>query len=75
MFRAALAHANIAPEHSVHVGDHLIDDIEGAAAVGMHTLWVNFSGQPPNSSVAPSAEVARLAELPQAISELSRGVS
>ena len=35
----------VLPDHAVHVGDHPIDDIEGANRVGMHSIWVNFDGK------------------------------
>ncbi len=42
MFLAALARENLAPQQVLHIGDHPVDDIQGAQAVGMQTLWVNL---------------------------------
>ncbi len=46
MFLEAMHRAEVLPDHAVHVGDHPIDDIEGANRVGMHSIWVNFDGKP-----------------------------
>lgn len=43
MFVAALEHAGVAPHEALHIGDHPVDDMQGAQAVGMKTLWVNFA--------------------------------
>ena len=45
MFRRALARANVQPAQAVHVGDHPVDDIEGARNVGMATIWVRLAEQ------------------------------
>ena len=44
MFLEAMHRAEVLPDQAVHVGDHPIDDIEGANRVGMHSIWVNFDG-------------------------------
>ncbi|MDP6377989.1 MAG: HAD-IA family hydrolase [Pseudomonadales bacterium] len=67
MFHAALAHTAVQPHEAIHVGDHLVDDIAGAAGVGMHTIWVNMRGHELEGDVKPSAEVAGLDELMEAI--------
>jgi 16S rRNA (cytidine1402-2'-O)-methyltransferase len=68
MFRAALAHARSHPEEAVHVGDHLLDDIEGASGVGMHTIWVNLDRITPSEDAAtPSHVVHDLVDVPRRI--------
>lgn len=57
IFHAALDDAGVSPNQTVHIGDNWVDDIQGAAAVGMHTIWVNFSGAPA-PEVAPASKVA-----------------
>jgi len=65
MFRAALEHARSHPGEAVHVGDHLLDDIEGAAGVGMHTIWVNLDRiTPPENATSPSQVVHDLVDVP-----------
>jgi putative hydrolase of the HAD superfamily len=68
MFRAALEHTGAHPQETVHVGDHLVDDIHGAAEVGMHTIWVNLTGaQPPTDTAAPTDTVSRVPDIPAAV--------
>lgn len=44
LFRAACDYLELAPENVLHIGDHPIQDILGAARIGMKTVWVNRSG-------------------------------
>jgi len=68
MFQAALEKAGAAPAASIHVGDHLIDDIQGASAVGMHTIWVNLREHSlPDDATRPSHTVEVLQEIPAGI--------
>jgi putative hydrolase of the HAD superfamily len=47
----------------IHVGDHPVDDIQGAAELGIHTLWINHTREPFNGVIAPSAEVHSFRDL------------
>lgn len=70
MFERAMAHAGVNPCEAVHVGDHAVDDVQGAAAVGMATIWVNLFGadeEPP-----ATATVTRLDDIPSTVARLSR---
>ena len=69
MFQAALAHTGVDATAAVHVGDHPVDDIQGAREIGMHTVWVNHLGI--EGDVDATAEVGRLIELPAAIEGLA----
>lgn len=44
LFRAACDHLGLDPDSVLHIGDHPIQDILGAARVGMRTVWVNRTG-------------------------------
>ena len=57
IFRLALARLGVEPEHALHVGDDVREDIEGAAAIGMGALRLDRSRRDP-------AALATLAELP-----------
>jgi putative hydrolase of the HAD superfamily len=49
IFEAALAELDVAAEDAVFVGDRLVDDVAGAAAVGMttvHALWFRVDDGP-----------------------------
>ena len=75
MFEQALARAETTPTTAVHVGDHPIDDIQGASQVGMHTVLVELEGVEPhpgakNQEAEASARVTCLSELPATLAEL-----
>lgn len=84
MFERALARANVAPAQAVHVGDHPLDDVQGATAVGMAAIQVTYGTPPakPRSWLdasggtrdqpggAPAAIVSDLRDLPRTIAEL-----
>lgn len=71
MFERAIAHTGADPSSVVHVGDNPVDDIQGANAVGMRTVWVNLTNADRGTlPVQPDAEVTRLDELPRAIDAL-----
>jgi len=68
MFIAALERAGVKPEEALHVGDHPVDDMQGAQSAGLRTLWVNFSGQAwPLSSRKPDFMVNSLPEIAEAL--------
>jgi len=46
IFQRALEQLGVRPEQAVMVGDNYAHDIEGAAQVGMQTIWVNPTGAP-----------------------------
>lgn len=68
MFQRALAHAGVAAAQAVHVGDHLVDDVQGAREAGMATVWLN-RGQT-DEPVDADATVTSLAELPAALAAM-----
>lgn len=76
MFEAALAKTELAPDEVVHVGDHPINDVEGARRVGMRTLWVDLTASSPDAIVwpesVPAADVVvtDVRAIPDAIREL-----
>jgi HAD superfamily hydrolase (TIGR01549 family) len=73
MFHAALRHAGVAAADTIHVGDNLVDDIAGAAALGIHTIWTNHADHASvERSHEPTAIVNHLKDLPDAV-EIIRG--
>jgi len=61
MFNAPLEELSLRPSQAIHVGDHLVDDIQGANDVGMHSVWVNLTNQSRGSNDAqPTREVNNL---------------
>lgn len=64
MFVAALQKAGVAAQEALHIGDHPQDDIQGAQAVGMKTLWVNLEHKPwPDTIAPPDFTVTALAQI------------
>lgn len=63
IFQAALDEAGVGARETAHVGDDPRSDVQGAAAVGMRTVWVNASGAPWPGGPEPDAEVRRVGEL------------
>lgn len=71
MFLAPLESLNVRPEQAIHIGDNLIDDIQGANAVGMHSIWTNLRGEDrcPDDPM-PSREVRTLEDVAAAVASL-----
>src|SRR5262249_27691620 len=69
MFRAALTHASALPHQMIHVGDNPVDDIDGAAQLGIATIWVNLDRRSDETPPA-TRTVHRLHDIPQAIAEI-----
>ncbi len=67
MFEAALQHAGVAARQIVHVGDNPEHDIEGARAMGMHTVWMNSQGQDWPGGDRADQEIDNLLQRPDAI--------
>ncbi len=69
IFDLARALSGGQPADTWYIGDSLVNDIAGAAAVGWRTCWISapeerlIAGLP-----APDARIARLDELPQVLS-------
>ena len=57
MFQAALEHARVPAAAAVHVGDHLIDDVQGAQSVGMRTVWLDHGHSRAGPAVKITPEV------------------
>ena len=74
MFNAALKRSGVVAGNAVHIGDHLVDDIHGAASVGMHTIEVRVLPHGPIADAAtpgtPSRVVTHLSQLPEVVAAL-----
>lgn len=64
-FQEALIRAGVMPENAVHVGDNPVDDVAGAQAASIATVWFNPMGKPWTGAKAPDREIRSLAELPK----------
>ncbi|MFT6464784.1 HAD family hydrolase [Halopseudomonas sp.] len=63
-FLAALERAGVEPAQALHIGDHPVDDIQGARESGLHTLWFNRTGKSWTDPVRPDGEVSCLSQIP-----------
>lgn len=70
IFHQALAKAGVAPHQAVYVGDDPVRDIQGAADVGLRTIWYNPDGADWPGGKGPDATITRLAELATAVAHL-----
>jgi putative hydrolase of the HAD superfamily len=61
IFMDALALARVAPEHAVHIGDGLDEDVAGAVGAGLTPVLVRRDGRPGPPGIAV---VSSLAEIP-----------
>ena len=63
IFAHALAALGCAAGHTWFVGDHPINDVLGAAAVGLRPIWLTGVQPWPPAHPAPSWQIATLGEL------------
>lgn len=52
IFEAVINELGFAPDEILHVGDNLRADVEGAAAVGMRTVWITRQVYDPETQMA-----------------------
>lgn len=64
IFEMALKKLGLNPEECIYVGDHPINDIQGASKVGMETIWIKVN-QPWIESIEakPLYQISTLSEL------------
>lgn len=64
IFNMALERLQLSPEQCVYIGDHPVNDVEGAAAIGMNTIWIKVN-QPwrEHVKVKPLHTITKLDEL------------
>lgn len=63
IFERALAVAGVAPGAALHVGDSLVEDVQGARRARIAAVWCNRRGQPVPDGVQAIASLAELTEL------------
>ena len=73
IFRLTVDSLQSTPEQTVHVGDHVINDVQGAKQVGMRTVWIEGFYQredPTDPKTEPDIAVPDLGEVVRAIKKL-----
>lgn len=71
IFEIACDRSRCDPHEAVHVGDSLENDVAGANAAGMRSVWLNRSGSKNKSGIIPDYEVSSLCELPRIVTVLN----
>jgi putative hydrolase of the HAD superfamily len=73
IFQEALRRlGDIPPEGAAHVGDRLIDDVQGAQRAGMKGILKAHPRRVPVEGIEPDGRISRLAELPAVLTALFR---
>ncbi|WP_176444743.1 HAD family hydrolase [Paenibacillus herberti] len=68
IFARALSQLGSSPEQTLFVGDHPVNDIQGAYFSGMKSVWLKHSQPWPNeTAMLPDAVITELSQLPAAI--------
>lgn len=67
IFHSALARAGVAASRIVHVGDDPTNDVLGAAAIGMRTVWYNPDLMPWPGGDEPDAVISTMSQLPDVL--------
>jgi HAD superfamily hydrolase (TIGR01509 family) len=63
IYRLALKKSGSEPGDVLFVGDSLHHDIEGPAAIGIHTAWLTSDGKPGTSDIKPDFVIDRLEQV------------
>ena len=65
-FQLMLERMGVSPEETAYVGDRQLEDVLGATQAGMHPVWINRDGRPPDPALpAPRHRISSLLELPK----------
>ena len=74
MFERTLKDLGAEPEETVHVGDHLRNDVLGAKEAGLRTIWIEtYDERRESVEVVPDITVKTLGEVAEGIRRLARG--
>lgn len=74
IFRLSLESLGATPEQTIHVGDHVLNDVVGAKRFGMKTVWITgfYEREDPNDpETEPDATVSGLGDVVPAIARLA----
>ncbi len=65
LFQEMLRRLDVTPQECFYVGDRQLEDVQGAGAVGIRTVWINRAGAAPDPKLpAPDYTIRSLLELP-----------
>ncbi len=69
-FERALSSLGVEATKTVMIGDNCVNDIHGAASLGMKTIWVNMSASEFDGPTPPDHQISELCELPKLIDRI-----
>ena len=72
IFQRALELAGVSAAQAVHVGDDPVRDVQGAAAIGMRTVWFNPGDAPWPGGAGPDAIIKTIGDLVDALVDLDQ---
>ena len=72
IFRRCLEKCGCAPAEAIMVGDNPVHDIEGALALGLHGIWLNWTHRPHARFDRPHYEAGDMAGVRKCIFEILR---
>ena len=73
MFRRTLEELGAEPGETVHVGDHLRNDVLGAKEAGLHTIWIEtYDDRREAVEVEPDITVKTLGEVAEGVRRLAQ---
>ena len=73
IFHAAVARAGVAPDETLHVGDHPELDVAGASDAGLKTAWMNrVAATWPGHLAPPDATITTVTELADLLADALR---
>ncbi|MBT3144637.1 HAD family hydrolase [Neptunomonas phycophila] len=72
IFEQVLAAQNLRPEQVIHIGDNPVADVQGAAEVGMWTIWVNLKGEKWPGGPKATADVTCLSQISAAVASINQ---
>lgn len=71
IFGITLSAAKCHREEMLHIGDSLKDDVGGAQAAGIKSVWLNRNREMNTTAITPDFEIASLSELPEILSKVN----
>ncbi|MCL4119258.1 UNVERIFIED_CONTAM: hypothetical protein GTU68_060409 [Idotea baltica] len=69
-FHELLKKSGVKAAETLHIGDHLEDDIQGAISAGLHAIWLNADCKEKPSNLHQITSINSLDELPKLLIKL-----
>ena len=67
IYRGTARRGGSAPGEAVHVGNSLINDVQGAQGAGIRAIWSNRRGIANDTTIQPDAAISNRHQLPDLI--------